>query len=147
MDVYALIVLYSDMMNRQDIFDWCKKTYKVSPDYPWNDNNAVLRHKDNRKWFGVVLSVRSDRISLAGSADPCCAYAETCQYIDILNVKCDPVMIGSFLTKSGYFPAYHMNKDKWISILLDGPEPDDEIKMLLDISFEMTRPKKRPGRK
>ena len=147
MDVCALIVLYSDMMNRQDIFEWCQKTYKVSPDYPWNDDNAVLRHKDNRKWFGVVLSVRSDRLPLAGSADPYCAYAETCQYLDILNVKCDPVMIGSFLTKSGYFPAYHMNKDKWISILLDGPEPDDEIKMLLDISFEMTRPKRLPGRK
>ena len=135
------------MMNRQDIFDWCKKTYKVSPDYPWNDDNAVLRHKDNRKWFGVVLSVRSDRLPLTGSADPGRTYADTCQYLDILNVKCDPVMIGSFLTKSGYFPAYHMNKDKWISILLDGPEPDDEIKMLLDISFEMTRPKRRPGRK
>ena len=142
-----MIVLYSDMMNRQDIFDWCKKTYKVSPDYPWNDDNAVLRHKDNRKWFGVILSVRSDRLPLAGSADPGCTYADTCQYLDILNVKCDPVMIGSFLTRSGYFPAYHMNKDKWISILLDGPEPDDEIKMLLDISFEMTRPKRRPGRK
>ncbi len=142
-----MIVLYSDMMNRQDIFDWCKKTYKVSPDYPWNDDNAVLRHKDNRKWFGVVLSLRSDRLPPSGSTDPGCTYDESCQFLDILNVKCDPVMIGSFLTKSGYFPAYHMNKDKWISILLDGPEPDDEIKMLLDISFEMTRPKKRPGRK
>ena len=135
------------MMNRQDIFDWCKKTYKISPDYPWSDDNAVLRHKDNRKWFGVVLSVRSDRLPLAGSTAPGCTYDESFQYIDILNVKCDPLMIGSFLTKSGYFPAYHMNKDKWISILLDGPEPDDEIKMLLDISFEMTRPKRRPGRK
>lgn len=146
MDFYALIMLYSDIMNRQDLFDWCKKTYKVSPDYPWNDDNAVLRHKDNRKWFGVVLSVRSDRLPLAGSTDPGCSYTDTCQYLDILNVKCDPAMIGSFLTKSGYFPAYHMNKDKWISILLGGPEPDDEIKMLIDISFEMTRPKKRPDR-
>ena len=148
MDVCALIVLYSDMMNRQDIFEWCQKTYKVSPDYPWNDDNAVLRHKDNRKWFGVVLSVRSDRLPSVRYADSGSIYDdESFQYIDILNVKCDPVMIGSFLTKAGYFPAYHMNKDKWISILLNGPEPDDEIKMLLDISFEMTRPKRRPNKK
>ena len=36
-------------MNRQEIFEWVKATYGTEPDYPWNDWNAVLRHKDNNK--------------------------------------------------------------------------------------------------
>ena len=39
---------------------------------------------------------------------------------------------------SGFFRAYHMNKEKWISIALDGSIPDDTIKMLLDISYDST---------
>lgn len=40
--------------------------------------------------------------------------------IDVLNIKCDPVMIGSLLMNDGYLPAYHMHKGRWISIILNG---------------------------
>lgn len=59
--------------------------------------------------------------------------------IDILNVKCDPLLIGSLRSKSGYFPAYHMNKEKWLSIALDGSVQEDEIKDLLDMSYKLTQ--------
>ena len=35
--------------------------------------------------------------------------------VDILNVKCDPILSGSLRMQPGFFPAYHMNKEKWIS--------------------------------
>lgn len=63
--------------------------------------------------------------------------------IDILNVKCDPVLIGSLRMGPGFLPAYHMNKDKWISILLDGSVPDDEMKNFIDLSYKMTEAKKK----
>lgn len=34
-----------------------------------------------------------------------------------------------------------MNKESWISVALDGSVPDDKLRMLLDISFELTKPK------
>lgn len=58
--------------------------------------------------------------------------------VDILNVKCDPLMIGSLLKESGILPAYHMNKANWITVLLDNSASDEHIKMLLDISYTMT---------
>lgn len=58
--------------------------------------------------------------------------------IDIVNLKCDPVLIGSLRNENGIFSAYHMSKDKWISVALDGSVDDEQIKMLLDISFELT---------
>ena len=117
-------------MNRQELLGWAQDTYGTEPDFPWNDENAVLRHDVNKKWYAVLLKVRKDRLGLSGD-----------ETADVLNLKCDPLMIGSLLTQPGYFPAYHMSKDKWLSILLDGPAPDEEIKQLLDLSYDLTRPK------
>lgn len=63
--------------------------------------------------------------------------------IDVLNVKSDPLLIGSLRGQDGYFPAYHMNKEKWLSIQLGKPELDDAVKDLLSLSYELTAPKKR----
>ena len=119
-------------MTRQEIFYWCRQQYGTEPDYPWKDENAVLRHADNRKWYGVVLKV--DRRKL-GMSDEGIA--------DVLNVKCDPVLIGSLRMQEGFYPAYHMNKETWISVLLDQPERDETIKNLLALSYEITKSKER----
>ena len=37
--------------------------------------------------------------------------------------------------------AYHMNKDSWISIALDGSVPADTIMNLVDISYQLTTKK------
>lgn len=62
---------------------------------------------------------------------------------DVLNVKCDPVLIGSLRMQEGFYPAYHMNKETWISVLLDQPERDETIKNLLALSYEITKSKER----
>lgn len=38
-------------MTRKQLFEWVKEEYGTDPDYPWQDWNAVLRHKDSRKWY------------------------------------------------------------------------------------------------
>lgn len=62
--------------------------------------------------------------------------------MDVLNVKADPVLIGSLLPLPGYFPAYHMNKENWISILLGESDLDKNIRNLLQMSYELTEEKK-----
>ena len=61
-----------------------------------------------------------------------------------MNLKCGPIMLGSMLMEPGFFPAYHMSKAHWISAALDGSAEVDRIKLLLDVSYEMTE---RKGRK
>ncbi len=122
-------------MNRQQLFELAADRFGVDPDYPWNDENAVLRHSGNGKWFAAVLRVRADRLGLSCGGE-----------VDVVNVKCDPAMIGNMLGKPGYRAAYHMNKDKWLTALLDGSAPDDEIEGLLTISYELTAPKIRPAK-
>ena len=119
-------------MTRQEVFAYCRQQYGTEPDYPWQDRNAVLRHKDNNKWYAVILEVGREKLDLSGEG-----------VVDVMNVKCDPILSGSLLGQPGYFRAYHMNKEQWISILLDGPQPENEIKSLIDLSFRMTQTKKR----
>lgn len=119
-------------MDRQGVFEWVREEYGTEPDYPWSDDNAVLRHKGNRKWYGVVLRVGKEKLGIKGYG-----------VADILNVKCEPILIGSLLTRPGFYKAYHMNKNKWISILLDEEGSEEEIKNLIAMSYELTETKKR----
>ena len=65
--------------------------------------------------------------------------------VDILDVKCDPRMLGSLLKTEGYLPAYHMNRENWVSIRLDGAVPWDAAVQLLTLSYDLTNAK--TGRK
>lgn len=116
-------------MTRQDIFSWVKQQYGTEPDYPWGDNNAVLRHKENNKWYGLIMEVGRDKLSLPGEGT-----------VDVLNVKCDPQMVGALRTREGFHPAYHMNKEKWITVRLDGSVPKEDIQNLASLSYQMTEP-------
>ena len=40
--------------------------------------------------------------------------------------------------EEGILPAYHMNKEHWITVLLDGTVPKERICELIDISYELT---------
>ena len=64
---------------------------------------------------------------------------------EIINLKCQPALIGSLRERDGFYPAYHMNKDQWLSVRLDGSVADDELKSLIDLSFELTQKKQKKG--
>ena len=121
-------------MDRQELMNYIFDVYGVEPDYPFPDDgvSCVFRHADNRKWFALAMNIRRERLGLAGAGS-----------VDILNVKCDPLLIGSLRGKPGFLPAYHMNKDKWITILLDGSAPKEDITALLAMSWQMTAVKER----
>ena len=68
------------------------------------------------------------------------------QFVDVMNVKCNPIMIGSLLSEKGFLPAYHMNKNHWISIVLDESVPDDQIFPLLELSYDSVAPKRKKKR-
>ena len=52
-----------------------------------------------------------------------------------------PLMVGSLLSEKGFLPAYHMNKNTWISVLLDDSVSDEKISALLEFSYDSVAPK------
>ena len=121
-------------MTRQELIYYIFDTYSVEPDYPFprDDVSCVFRHIDNRKWFGIAMAIPYRTLGINRKGN-----------VDILNIKCSPVVIGPLRGKPGFRPAYHMNKDKWITVLLDGSASQEEIISLLDMSYSMTASKVR----
>ena len=119
-------------MNREELESYILNHYSTEADYPWADTPraAVFRHVANRKWFALVMEVPRDKLGLAGT-----------KKLDIVNFKCDPILISSLRGETGIFPAYHMNKASWITVALDGSVSAETIELLLDVSYELTKPK------
>ncbi len=112
------------------VLAYIKKQYDADPEYLWArlPNAAALRHKDNRKWFAaLMLSMQKKTIGLSGE-----------ETVDILNLKCDPKLIGSLRDGKRILPGYHMSKEHWVSVLLDGSLPVSEICDLIDMSYDLT---------
>ena len=121
-------------MNREELEAYILNHYSTEPDYPWADTPraAVFSHANNRKWFALMMEVPRDKLGLAGA-----------EKLDIVNFKCDPILIASLRGEPGIFPAYHMNKSSWITAALDGSVSTETIELLLDVSYELTMPKTR----
>lgn len=124
-------------MNRKELVEYITETYDLDPEFPWAryPDYMVFRHSSNQKWFALVMTVLKEKLGLSGTGT-----------LDILNVKCDPVMISSLRAENGFYPAYHMSKANWISIALDDSVSDDIIKLQLDISFDLTASKIRKSK-
>ncbi len=123
-------------MTKQQFFELCHDTHGTSPDYPFDEDfeTAVLRHSDNRKWYAIVMKVSRRKFGI-----------DSDEIIDVVNLKLPIEMFGSFGAADGVYPAYHMNKLHWISVLLSDA-PDDVVQFLVNVSFEATK-SKNPHRK
>ena len=122
---------------RERITQYMQDTYGTEAEYPWADSpaSAVFRHPASRKWYAIMMGVLPERLDLPAG-----------QALDVMNVKCSTIMIGSLLSTKGFLPAYHMNKNHWISIVLDNSVPDSQIIPLLELSYDSVAPKRRKKR-
>lgn len=109
-------------------------TYGVEAEYPWatSPHNGIWRNPRTRKWFAVLLGdlpLRCLGLSEDGTQD-------------VLNLKCDPIMTFSLIDNRRIFRAYHMNKEHWISVRMDGSVPMEELSFLVNMSWQLVDSKK-----
>ncbi len=115
---------------RSRVFQYVKKKYHSEPEYLWErfPNYAIFRHADNRKWYGLCMNVPREKLGLAEDGA-----------LDILNVKLDsPLLVDLLTQQEGYLPGYHISRGNWVSLLLDGTVPWEEIRALIDKSYQVT---------
>ncbi len=126
--------LFAEMvMNRQKIIDYIKNEFGVEEEHLWMTfpDYIVFRNRKNKKWFAIIMDIDRSKLGLDGEGK-----------VDIIDLKCDPILIGSLLHNKGYLPAYHMSKKGWITVLLEGSVADDELKDLIHLSYEIIEKKK-----
>ena len=121
-------------MNRSQLDKYITDYYGVRAErlFEKNPGFQVYRHNDTKKWFAMIMDLPESRLGLDGQ-----------KIIDVVNLKCDPILIGSLRLEQGFYPAYNMNKENWITVALDESVPDEKLRMLVDMSYELTRKKLR----
>lgn len=107
------------MTERKEAIAFCLTLSAVYEDYPFHDPNwCVMRHRDSRKVFAWIFN-KDGHVWI--------------------NVKCDPQWRDFWRkTFSSVIPAYHLNKEHWNSIILDGTVPEKEIRRMILESYDLT---------
>ena len=118
---------FTSLDYRKILLDYVREKYGTIPEEPWKDNNhATIKTSNSKKWYGIFMSIPYKTLGLEKSGK-----------IDVLNVKLNPDLIENLIDKKHFFPAYHMNKKYWITILLDSDTDLNLVKSLIDESFKL----------
>ena len=115
--------------DKEAFLAFCGAELGTEPDYPFDEDfeTAVLRHKGSRKWFAVVMKVSRRKFGI-----------DSDEAVDIVNLKIPLEMFGFFGKEQGVYPAYHMNKLHWVSVLLSDAA-DSTVEFLANVSYEETK--------
>ena len=105
-------------VDKTAILERARARYGTEPEALWTrfPNHLALRHRENRRWYALLMEVPARSLGLPGEGR-----------VDILRQN------------PGILPAYHMNKDSWVSILLDGSVEGEAIFDLLEMSYRLTQ--------
>ena len=113
-----------------EVIDYCNK-------YGGNHVNPFKKHLDilafvneKNKWYALLSDVEYNKLN---------KNTDITTKVKILNVKYPTDNILDIIDNQNIFPAYHMNKKHWISIVLDKNIKLETIKELIDISYSLVK--------
>ncbi|ANZ57584.1 hypothetical protein BGL34_04555 [Fructilactobacillus lindneri] len=117
------------MITKKEVLDYVNDAYDTKPAYIFKKfpDYCVLKHTSNGKWYGIIMNVPEVKLGINGTAE---------NYV--IDLKVQKELVGLLQSKKGIFPAYHMNKEHWISVDLDIYENFKELKGLIDESYDLT---------
>ncbi len=106
-----------------------KEKYGDEPEFKWESSpgTATFSNKDSKKWYGIIMNIDKSKLEENTSGE-----------VEIINIKLDPTKIKTLLTEKGFYPAYHMNKKYWITIILNDTIEDKLIMELISESYAYT---------
>ncbi len=124
-------------ITKDEVISYVKEQYNTEAEYLWAKfpGYAVFRHPCG-KWYGAIMNTEKNKLGLKGD-----------DIVDILVAKCDSILRGGLLQEKGFYPAYHLSKENWITALLDGSADKELVYMLLDYAYETTGKKNSSKRK
>lgn len=114
----------------KDIIAYVREKYGDKLEFLWEKfpDNAIWRRKDNKKWYGALLTVKANKLGLDGDTP-----------IEILDLRIKTEDIEATVDNTHFFMGYHMNKKHWYTILLDGSIPTEEICRRIDESYLLAK--------
>ena len=112
---------------KDDYIVWIKTQFGAEPDYPWPDTpDYCVFRCPNEKWFALIMKVKYKQIGLTGDEE-----------VWVVNMKADSSEIPNLIDKKSIFPAWHMNKKHWITVLLTAVTDFEKLCGLTQKSWEL----------
>lgn len=109
---------------------YLKSNFSAEPDFPWQDtpDYGVFRCK-NKKWFALIMKIKYRQLGLTSDEE-----------VWVVNIKADTDAISNLVDHKSIFPAWHMNKKHWITILLTAVTDFEKLCELTKRSYELACP-------
>lgn len=109
------------------ITNYIREKYHNEPEFLWerSQHDGIFRNSNTFKWYGIIMNV--DKSKITSGSGVC----------EVINLKINKEEIPELLKQKGYYPAYHMNKKYWISIILDDTLSDREIEEKISESYKL----------
>jgi predicted DNA-binding protein (MmcQ/YjbR family) len=112
-------------------------THKEIEDYILSFPNARLDFP-----FGEGASVYKVGYTETGNGKMFALIADNTKPLR-LSLKCDPLLAEKLReTYETVLPGFHLNKKNWNTIICTGQVPDDELKSLISISYNLVNGEK-----
>ena len=112
---------------KDKFFDFAKTGFGATPDYPWDDSpDAAVFRCPNNKWFALAMKIKYRQLGLTGDEE-----------VWVVNLKAKPEDIPNITDKKTIFPAWHMNKKHWITVLLTAATSFENLCALTEQSYEL----------
>lgn len=117
---------------REQLLSYVKQKYNTVPVYPWKDSPTfcTIKTTQKQKWYGLFMNIPYKTLGLKGE-----------KLVEVLNLKNNPETISYLIDYKNFFPAYHMNKKYWYTVLLDKEIDLEKVKTLIDESYQAVEKK------
>lgn len=121
--------IFKEFLSKQ-VIKYIKDKYNDKLEFLWkkSPNNAIVRRKTSAKWYAVFLTISKNKLGFASN-----------KIVEILNLHLRPQKAEELIMSGKYFPAYHMNKNHWISAILDEKADFNELCSLIDESYLLAK--------
>ena len=109
----------------QKYVDYIKANFGAEQEYPWEDEASVFRCP-NGKWFGLLMRIGFKKLGI-----------ESDEPVWVVNLKADAEKIPELVNHKTIFPAWHMNKKYWITVILTTITDFELLCKLTEQSFDL----------
>lgn len=116
---------------KKKYIEFIQERFGIDGDCPWPENPEYMVFRcRNKKWFALVMKIKFRQLGIPGDED-----------VFVVNLKADCERIPEIVDKRTVFPAWHMNKKHWITVLLTAVADWEKLCMLTERSFELVNGK------
>ena len=127
-------------MTKEDLIKECLKFENCTASNPYGPDVEVMKNEKGKSFALIGVCSEADTKSILKNCDQNAPVNVGDLFI---TLKCPPALIIVLREKyKAVIPGYYSNKNHWNTIILGKDVPNEEVKTMINMSFELVGGKK-----